>query len=272
MARLFGRKYELNLNGSLITDLHIEFSITHTDKPSTNDAEIKIYNLSPATRLTLSQADDPFVELVVGYEEETATLFRGRIRRGSVTTYRTGTEWVTVVDAGDGETQAKIDVDVSFPAGAKVEDVVGELVESTGLGIGNLKKQIGKNGIKKGFSEYIRGATFSGNAHNAITRLGKGFGLRVSVQDEEYVATPLEDALETQGYLISPNTGLIGNPEIGEKETITVRSLLLPTIRPHHKVKVESAAVEGFYRVRSARHTGSWRGDDWTTELDLKEI
>ncbi len=274
MTLLYKRVYKLNLGGTTITNLHMEFDILQTDKPQANTALIKVVNMSPSTRKKLTEEKELAVQLDVGFGLERSpltTVFLGNISRNGITTNRNGPHWVTELEVADGGNEMrKSRVDVSFPAGTKVDSVIEQLVKSTKLKIGNLKKALAANKIT--MTEFIRGVTFSGNAHEKIVELSKSVGLRVSVQDGVYTATTFKGTVPGEGYRITPSTGLVGSPEVGEKGAIKVTSLLLPLARPHHQVSVQSENVKGFFRVKSARHSGSFRGDKWLTVLDVRAV
>lgn len=271
---LFGRSYSLNLNGILVSQLHIEFDVTHTKASEPNTASITIYNLSAATRQSLSSTVDPLIQLDVGYEGENALLFLGAVRKNGIVTKRDGADWSTKIDIGDGEAKIrKGHASVSFPAGTSVSDVIDQLIGITGIKPGNIAKTIKDRGVAAAFTEFSRGFSFSGNAHSMIRKIGKTVGLNVSVQDEKYTAFELAGGTTPgQSYKISPTSGMVGSPDVGDKNIVKVQSLLLPEVRPGHSVEVASANVNGFFRVEAASHQGSYRSNDWYTTMDLRAI
>ena len=272
MSELFDRTYSLNLNGRLVTNLHIDFDITHTRSSEPNSAAISVYNLSEDSRTGLSDAQNPVIELEAGYDGENSLLFKGKARR--VVSSREGVDWVTTLECGDGEAEIRqSNIQISFPRGIAIEDVVEQLARHVGINAGNLKSAIKRKGFAAAFTEFARGASFSGSAHRIITRLSKSLGLNVSIQDEQYSVYEIDGGtVQGQSFSLSSETGMIGAPESGDNGTLRVRSLLLPTIRPGHRVFVDSENLKAFYRVKTARHTGSWRGAEWFTDLELAPL
>ncbi|MEN3257780.1 hypothetical protein AAH678_02930 [Sodalis endosymbiont of Spalangia cameroni] len=57
-----------------------------------------------------------------------------------------------------------------------------------------------------------------------------------------------------------------------KKDGWVVESLLLPQVNPGDIVKVEARKITTFMRVDAVRHSGSFYGDEWKTELNLREI
>lgn len=57
-----------------------------------------------------------------------------------------------------------------------------------------------------------------------------------------------------------------------KKDGWVVESLLLPQVSPGDIVRVESRKVSAYMRVDAVRHSGSFYGDEWKTELNLREI
>ena len=188
---------------------------------------------------------------------------------------RNGPDWITTFEAGDGETEVRssFNVNASFPKGVKVQDVVQQLIGITGLKKGDLVKRIQAKGFQSAFSEFTRGVTVTGSAHKKIVELGKSLGLQVMIQDGTYTAADLDrGTISLQQYKLTPSTGLINAPEIGEEGTVRAQCLLLPALRPMQKVQLKSAELDGEYRIEKATHSGSYRGGGWNTDLELKPV
>lgn len=55
-----------------------------------------------------------------------------------------------------------------------------------------------------------------------------------------------------------------------EKDGWRVKSLLLPSVVPGDRIKLESMGLDDWFRVDAIRHTGDWGGSgDWISEIDL---
>lgn len=257
-----------------VTQLHVEFNVVHQRKEP-NTATVSIFNLASTTREKLATKDPNGLPLQIlieaGYGDELEQLYLGRIRNAIST--RNGESWVTTIDSGDGEAEVqKAHVDVTFPKGAKVTDVLSQLIKKTGLGPGDLVSKIQQNGFSGTFDQFARGLAVSGNADNKIKQISQALGMTASVQDGVYTAFEEKAGGKATGFILTPETGLIGSPESGKEGTIKSRSLLLPKLRPGHLIGLKSAQFDGTYRVQKATHSGAWRGQEWYTELDLKSV
>ena len=279
MNRLFDREYALTfgtgVTGKKITGLNVSFNIVH-QQGAPNTAEISVINLSEETRRKLSEDDDggdlPLrVQFEAGYVGSVALLFRGRVRRNGVISKRNDVDWITEINCGDGEAERRrSNVAITFRPKAKVTDVLKQLVDATGLDPGNLVAKVQEQGFSGTLSEFARGLTVMGNTDDQIQRISKSLGLRADIQDGAYTAYPRNGAGVDVGVIVSPETGLVDSPELGDKGTIRARSLLQPTLRPGHQISLQSEQFNGRYRVEKATHSGTFRGNDWYTQLDLR--
>lgn len=102
----FGRKIELLIAdaGGHALDLsgfRVVFKVTKTAAEQPNQAQITIYNLSDETSRRIISGTLTRIVLSAGYEENCAIIFDGNII--SATHVRNGADFVTTIDAGDGD-------------------------------------------------------------------------------------------------------------------------------------------------------------------------
>lgn len=81
---------------------------------------------------------------------------------------------------------------------------------------------------------------------------------------------PVGGALQRTALLLSPETGLLDSPEIGDHGHVKAKALLIPDLVPGRLVVLESELARGTYRIEKAEYTGDTAGEDWDVELDLK--
>lgn len=277
---LYDRAYTLTIGrgveGVKITELHVEFNVVH-QKGAPNEGTFIVYNFAESTRRRLSEDGEDGLPLRIlfeaGYQGDPSQLFLGRVRRNGVISRRQGADWVTEITADDGGPEIRrADVDISFPKGTPVTDVMSQLVDATGLNPGDLIERVQQKGFAGTLSEFKRGFTASGNADKVLKDLGRALGVTVSVQDGAYTAFESQSGSVDVGIVVSPDTGLIESPELGDKGVLRVRTLLQPSLRPGHQIKLESEQFNGRYRVEKATHNGTFRGPNWFTDLDLKAL
>lgn len=275
---LAGRVYRLQVETLLVTGLRVNFSVEKSTSSEPNKSHVSIYNLSEDTRARLSKMSQAQVTLEAGYPTTIARIFNGQTRKGptGIQTGKTNTDWVTKLECGDGEaafTEKRFKG--SFGAGTPVQTVARELAKALGLGAGNLEAAMRSGNFRQGITEYPHGVAINGRASEELVKLMTSLGLEASIQDGQLQVLRSNETLSGQAVLLTPETGLIGTPSYGSSEegkeskgppTLKVKSFLQPSLRPGVQVKVESAAVRGYFKVKSVTHAGDSRSGDWVSE------
>lgn len=267
---------------SVFTGLHISFKTEKDNLGHPNTLELRIWNLAQSTRDQLKQ-DGAFVQLLAGYESDLPNLpvvFKGYAR--SIDHTRTGPDWVTLIQSGDGETAYRYGFSgASFPAGALSKDIAIYLAQQV-KAVDPANIDISGFVAKAPSFSYPKASWASGYATqgNAFAELQKILGgkYELSIQNGELRAT-----LATEGWLpgvrlLSPQTGLLGSPEHGTPNLnglpsiLKVACLLDARIQPGDLVQVRSSGVSGTFRVQRAVNVGEIAGNDWKTELECMPL
>lgn len=217
----FQRAYRLNVGGIEIDastgvgleTLRIAFSVERDVKRHPNNCEIRVYNLTRTHRAELAKQPSVRVRLEAGYVGDLGTIFDGDLR--SARTRREGTEFVTSVSGGDGESKIRsARINKTFAAGTPVATVISELGKALGVGAGNLKDFAGAQ-LLNGSKTLTRPLTLHGQVFDELEHMTRSCGLRWSVQDS---ALQLREAGlpvgDRQGPLLRPDSGLIGQVEV----------------------------------------------------------
>jgi hypothetical protein len=111
-----------------------------------------------------------------------------------------------------------------------------------------------------------------GNSGDELQKLLNSAGLEGSVQNGELQILPKGKPLNVLAVKLSPNTGLIGSPELGSKGVVKLVSLLNSEIYPGRKIQVLSESVTGFFRVEACSFIGQTSGNDWYTAIEAKAL
>lgn len=281
MSDLFKRVVQVQVDTLLVRDLRITFKVQKKGTADPNTAEVSLYNLSEETRARLTKLDRAALLLTAGYVGTEALIFSGDIRRpNGIQHTRVGADWVTKVECGDGErAYREARFSGSFAKGTKVVDVARAMAQSLGVGLGNLEDALAGGNFRQGLSEYPSGFSAHGNSATALTRLLRGLGLEASIQDGQLLV--LRDAETTKGFvplLSNENGTIIGSPEYNsaEKEkgppTLKVKTPIQGVFKVGGKVRVESAQVSGFFKIKALSHSGDTHGGDWSTDLGLLAV
>lgn len=277
------RVYELIIgdyktgNGLLVKDLQVTFDISKStnNKNRTNSASIEVYNLSEES-LKILDTDYPAAVFSVGYLDTGGIkrLFSGQVT--NVSTRKSGTDIVTQIQMGSGYTALNHDTlsDV-VPPGNNVQDAIEKLRKAIGADRGVY------NGANLN-NEIIYGYPLSGTPKEMLDELAEKYQLDWQLDDGVLYVHDNDRAATEQfqlAYVISPFTGLIERPyrvsgdkrrskkDKVKKPGVQMKILLNPEIKAGDIIRIDEGLLKGWYKVDSLRHTGSWRGENWYTEI-----
>ena len=248
--------------------LRVQFKITKTREKEPNAGEVTITNLSETRRKSLG-AKGVKLRLEAGYAATGLSLiFLGDAR--TIDHRREGPDWTTTIKAGDGERAFRwARASESFAEGTAASKIVKYLAEQLGVDKGNAATEADQISAK-----FDQGYVVVGSAQQSMDRLLGSLGYGWSIQDG------VLQILRTDDYLrgtiipeISPETGLIGSPEVGTSEKkgggglIKFKALLFPTA-PGKRVKLRSARYDGEVTVKRAVFDGDTEAGPWYTEIE----
>jgi hypothetical protein len=132
------------------------------------------------------------------------------------------------------------------------------------------------------FTDVSNGFSYAGLAKNVLTKGCNCCGLSWSIQNGVLQIKKNGDAMSTQVYLLSSDTGMIGSPEKvavkdSEDSSVTrtgwdVTFFLNGAIDVNDYVKLVSRDVTGYFYVYSIQIAGDNISGDWTCKARLLEI
>lgn len=268
--RLFDRECSATVGGSLITGLRMAFRVQKSVGRDPNTMELTITNLSAQTRAALQDAEVP-VTISAGYKGTARVLFVGTVRR--IQHVRQGTDWETRLQSGDGEKAIRdARVNTSLAPGATLADAVKAAASSLGVPIGNAVEKLRNGNIGGAFSAFSGGVALHGPAATHMDRLLATAGYTWSIQDGVLQLLRVDEPNKELAVVLSPQSGLVGSPEFGERQSVRARSLLQPDLRPGRRVQLESETARGLYRCEAVTHVGDTAGAAWFSECDLRRL
>lgn len=272
-----------------VSDLRFRFYIRRGDIQTPNTADIRVYNLSPATAKKIS-AEFTRVVLQAGYAGNFGTIFDGtikQVRRGR----ENPTDTYLDITAADGDQAYNYSVTaLSLAAGQT----------STKTQVESIIQAMAKHGVKKGYipdsipkQSLPRGKVLYGMSRDLMRKTAQGAGMAWSIQDGAVDVVPLtayKPASEVP--VITAATGMIGMPE-QTANGIRVKVLLNPMMKIGQVVQIDNKSIlqqrystsvsgqaqnyydalaaktsdDGFYYIMSADHSGDTRGDQWYSDL-----
>lgn len=270
---LYDRFFELQVANIIIRELDIIFRAVRTLKKEPNTLELTIFNLNEEKRSQLQETKDPVVQLDAGYADKHGVVFLGDVRE--VNSIYQKPAWVTVLSSGDGEKATQFDrINKSFRKGTNLQNVISEISKAMpDIGPGNLLKLAASGKLPGGGSDnFINGITVSGNASREMDRIVRSAGLEWSIQDKKFQLLKAGGFLQTEAVVLTPDSGLIGSPTIGNDGILTFTALLISDIIPGKQLEIQSDLVDGRFRAERCEYLGDFAGNDWYVVGEAKEI
>jgi len=251
-----------------LSNIDAVFRVKKSLKPEPNTCELKLFNLAQETRRILQAPKKLVLRLEAGYPDALAQIFLGEVR--SAHSHREGPDIITECSCGDSEKElagARVNLSIGpkVPAHVAMMAIVREL----GVGEGNAAVMASKLAAK-GVAFYGKGIALYGNAARRMTDFCNSADLEWSVNDGVLQILDRGKALEDKAVLLSPSTGLIGAPTIDHKGIATVTALIQPDLRPGRKIALESAELNGGFRIQDCEYSGDTRGQEWYVKMSCK--
>ncbi len=273
----FGGSYEYF--DEIKIPIMIKASITRSNEPNANEAEVKIYNLRQDTSSRL-HVEDTQVEVEIGYKdprygETVGFIFKGRTRL--VEAKQVGTDWITTIKCGDGDRALKY---------ARVNKVLSKGKNSS------RDKAIEASNEMKVYGVEVSPDIFDilGKTKNRATTLHKSARqvLDEVCRDEDCIWQINDGILEIHNRndfaldtatVISQQTGMIGSPDLNE-DGITVQSLAVPLFREGRTVDIQTNKTKstggfsnGLHRVEKITFDVSLNANEpFTASLTCRKI
>lgn len=247
--------------------MRIKFKIDKSLEKQPNTSEITVSNLEDGRRKAL-QRKNVKVLLEAGYAETGLTRYFSGDVRTLDHVYNKAT-WESVFKLGDGERAWKYaQISESFAPGTRAADALRTLANAMGIELGNVENQL--NGIAAVFDQ---GWVAAGSAARELDRMVTSLRKEWSIQDGALQILDPYAALDLPVPEITPDTGLVGSPEMGSPPTKGKPQLLrfkalLFHVKPGGKVKLRSERYDGFVRVHKVSFEGDTHGGDWYTTID----
>ena len=249
--------------------LHISFSADKSNAESPNDAKLQIWNISDAN-LGILESKDCIVELKAGYGTRTSLIFVGNV--SSAITTLDNADRLTELSVVDGMVELR-DTNISVSLNGKVDckSVYQKIADEMGIAI--------KYAPDLKFVVLPNGFSYVGKANGALQKIAQCCGHEWSIQNQVLQITEHGKPVETKGYLLSSETGLIKVPKritIGSgKESQTgweVEYLLNGAIGVKDIVELRSKTISGYFLVHKVTIDGDNMNGDWMCTAQLLKI
>ena len=261
-----------NVSGPTADALHVSFSVEKSDSETANTAKVRVWNLSERN-LRILDTKDAILELKAGYGNNMALILVGNVTY--VSTSADGADRVTEIEVADGRAALRdTNVSVSRNGTVNTRDLYEYLAAQMGMAVVFAKDL--------SFVTLPNGYSFVGKGRTALQRIAEANGHKWTVQNGVIQITLPGRAVNTRGYLLNSDSGLIGVPKRilisqsgKDTESLTgweVEYLLNGAIGVNDVVQLESGAANGYYRVHKVTMDGDNMVGDWICNAQLLEI
>ena len=231
--------------------LDIEVYVPFDDDMEVNEAEIKVYNISPSTLEQLKKGEKLTVE--AGYRGDTGVIFSGYI--SAVQSKRDGADRCTTIKALDDIKEHKLAA-TSYKAGTKASYILKDLLDKTGMPIAVYK-------VRRDYT-YEDAETVEGELMENISRYARVCGISVYVSRGKIYARYIKEG-DNIAFAVSSDAGMVGSPAAYEEEVTAedfkevVHGYEVEMILQHRMcagaiVDIKSRDAQGRYRVCSGEH------------------
>jgi hypothetical protein len=253
-----------------LSGLRFDFSVTKTRSDVPNAVTLRLVNPSPDTR-KLATDINADLRIYAGYQSNVAMVTEANIIKAR--TVRAPPEVYLEIDAQEGiRALRQTSLSITHSNGATVQQVLDEIVERMGVVLRPIRFDISQ-ALRGGFAHV-------GKPAKALDDLVRRFGGSWSIQNGELqVLDATGEAGRDDIPLFSPSTGLLYSPETlqenlsSEKQSSDARngfriiSLMRPDIEPGHRIRIESADVQGEFIVDEVTHKGDIQANEWYSEI-----
>ena len=234
-------------------ELEIDFSVPFENNAEPDTAIVTIYNLSENSINAIKK--EQFVIINAGYRRDVGNIFKGTLQK-TVTSWQ-GANKITEFTVGDGSQQwLRTYVSAAYAEGIQASAILSDLCGRMGLEIARLD-------LARDLT-YPKGRVIDCMCKDAIKQISAECGSEFIISKERIYITPPRAGTAT-GFLLKAGTGLIGSPEVFEKEEdgvikkgFKIQMLLNHRITINSIFQVESKTANGTYRVLKGRHTGNF--------------
>ena len=299
---LYSRYVSIQAGSLLLNGLDATFNIEKNLKADPNSCELRIYNLSETNRKALQALTNVQVERKAGYaglvnakptplDTFSADLVSSfgfvapsadsdfRIFKGDVVqifSQKEGPDWVTTLRTSDGlNSRQKSRVDpklATFKKSATIKDIIKKLFDQVLVDTAAAAKKIASGDIDGVDDTILNSYTTFGEVHTEIDKHFKKLNVSGFIEDNQLVILKKGETLGTEAVRLTPDTGLLGSPELSQDGLLKCVSLIRPEIRLGYQLKVESASFNGTYRIERLSYSGSTFDQEWFVTIEATPL
>jgi hypothetical protein len=271
-----------------LSNLHFSFQTAQQDVESPNNCSIRIYNLSDAI---VQQVRGEFSRVILqaGYDGQFGVVFDGIIKQFRIGRQNATDTYLDILAADGDMAYNWSTINTSLAAGSKPADRVRAITDALrpwGVTPGP--------GMETTGGVLPRGKVLFGLPRAFARMEAENQGASWSIQNGQFVMTPLTGYKPDVSVVLNAATGLIGIPE-ATAEGVRFRCLLNPKLQPGCTCQIDNKSInrtvaqaqnpanvafnsyqvqnlanvttDGLYRVLVVEHSGDTRGQGWYSDV-----
>ena len=273
-----------NTDSAEQTVLHIAFSIEKSDSETTNNGKVTVWNLSKENRALL-ESKDCGVVLRAGYGKEDALILQGNIVSSKTT--REDADIVTEAEVVDGRVALRdTALSISLTGTVNTRDIYELCASNMGMSVVYSASVF--------YKLYQTGFSFVGKTSFCLDKVTEYNGHNWTIQNGVLQITAPGEPVNTHGYVMSRETGLIGVPKRITIDSATkgkksgsskaagtdeakesgyeIEYFLNGAIGINDIVIMKTDTINGYFRVRKLTIEGDNLDGDWTCTAQIVEI
>ena len=297
MAKLWGRKYKIQIieekSGKAwdVSQLRCVFGVEKQLNSVSNISVLHVYNLSPQTeseiikeanRLTIEAGYEAEEETTSNGKKTTKSLQYGKIYDGDIIqvirTKDNNVDYDLCLVCLDGEGFLhQGHIAVSLAPSSSPRQIVQTLADKSNHPI---KIEKVSDNLQK--TKLPRGKVLFGQPRDYLKSIAFENNGTFWVEDNKLKLEKMVDPVETEAIEMTPQTGLIGYPNM-TNQGVELKCLLDPRVKLRGLIKINNESVrlqkiaigspivpldkDGEYQVIKITHSGDTRGNDWYTSI-----
>lgn len=276
MSYYWNRRWQLKIGNSIVCDsqnqsMDMEFQIVKTVRSEPNTCNIVVYNLpQQQTSFTDTSVD---IFLSAGYSGSNTNsnygiLFKGQIK--NIESTWSGASRVTKIDSRDrGNSYSDVILNKNWGPNTTARTIIRELCSVLDIGNGNLEQAFSSGRALRRSEFFTEGFSCTGRAYRTLDNLVRSFGWTFSVQNGVLQLRGRNIQNTNPVLYISPESGLVGSPEISTSDKkMSFRSLLNSGLYPGSRIYLASSEISGGFEANKVSYVGNTRGSEWFCDCE----
>jgi len=257
--------------GDKISGLRISFNLEKDSSSEPHKGKITVYNLSRSLWAKFQSDENIYVNLEIGYGNNSDILFQGDVAPTKTKIEKKGSDLVTTIDLKDGALGLEnAHIDKSYDAGTAYKQIMKDVVGKF--------RDIGKIVVDTAIDKISptkktnTGMSVSGMSKVLMDKLTHALDFNWFVTNNELIILEQGIDIGEEMIVLTPETGLINYP-IKTAEGINFKALIITAkMNPGQLIKIAGGDVNGVYKINKLKFDGDTHGNNWFVEGECQPL